>query len=173
MQEQTVYLNGEFMPLSEARIPVLDRGFIFGDGIYEVVPAYQGVPFRWSQHLARLKRSLGKIRIDNPLDDAGWTGLVTDLIGRQIKFVYSLEYPAKSSDELCTVPEGFWNNRTDAEETLERTYGADLMWTLANRLQRLKDYGTVREQFIGTFAAPGPTVVPAFIYAVRPDGRMI
>ncbi len=91
MQEQTVYLNGEFMPLSEARIPVLDRGFIFGDGIYEVVPAYQGVPFRWSQHLARLKRSLGKIRIDNPLDDAGWTGLVTDLIGRhgwRDQFVY-------------------------------------------------------------------------------------
>lgn len=97
----------------------------------------------------------------------------TDQIGRQIKFVYSYEYPAKSSDELCTVPAGFWNNRTDAEETLERTYGADLMWTLANRLQRLRDYGTVREQFIGTFAAAGPTIVPAFIYAVRPDGRMI
>ena len=62
MQEQTVYLNGEFMPLSEARVPVLDRGFIFGDGVYEVAPAYQGVPFRWSQHLARLKRSLAKRR---------------------------------------------------------------------------------------------------------------
>ena len=57
-QEQTVYLNGEFMPLAEAKVPVLDRGFIFGDGVYEVVPAYQGVPFRWAQHLARLKRCL-------------------------------------------------------------------------------------------------------------------
>lgn len=81
-QEQTVYLNGEFMPLSEAKVPVLDRGFIFGDGIYEVVPAYRGVPFRWPQHLARLKRSLGKVRIANPMDDAGWTDLVTALLSR-------------------------------------------------------------------------------------------
>ena len=90
-QEQTVYLNGEFMLMSEARIPVLDRGFIFGDGVYDVVPAYQGVPFRWPQHLARLKRSLGKIRIDNPLDDAGWTRLVSELLARHAwrdQFVY-------------------------------------------------------------------------------------
>ena len=53
---------------------MLDRGFIFGDGIYEVVPVYGGVPFRWPQHLARLERSLGKVRIDNPMDAAGWTG---------------------------------------------------------------------------------------------------
>ncbi len=91
LQEQTVYLNGEFMPLSEAKVPVLDRGFIFGDGVYEVVPAYQGVPFRWAQHLARLKRSLAKVRIDNPLDDAGWTDLVTALLSRhgwQDQFIY-------------------------------------------------------------------------------------
>ena len=90
-QEQTVYLNGEFMPLSEARIPVLDRGFIFGDGVYDVAPAYQGVPFRWEQHLARLKRSLAKVRIRNPLDDAGWTDLVAQLLLRHTwrnQFVY-------------------------------------------------------------------------------------
>ena len=90
-QQQTVYLNGEFMPLSEAKVPVLDRGFIFGDGVYEVVPAYEGVPFRWPQHLARLQRSLGKVRIANPMDDAGWTGLVTDLLSRhdwRDQFVY-------------------------------------------------------------------------------------
>ena len=90
-QEQTVYLNGEFMPMSQARVPVLDRGFIFGDGIYDVVPAYQGVPFRWEQHLARLKRSLGKVRIDNPMDDAGWTRVVTGLLSRHAwrdQFVY-------------------------------------------------------------------------------------
>jgi D-alanine transaminase len=89
--EQTVYLNGEFMPLSQARVPVLDRGFIFGDGVYEVVPAYQGVPFRWEQHLARLKRSLGKVRIGNPMDDGTWTGLVTGLLGRHAwrdQFIY-------------------------------------------------------------------------------------
>ena len=90
-QEQTVYLNGAFMPLSEAKVPVLDRGFIFGDGVYDVVPAYDGVPFRWDEHLARLKRSLGKVRIDNPLDDAGWTQLVSDLLARHAwpdQFVY-------------------------------------------------------------------------------------
>ena len=54
------HLNGEFLPMSQARVPVLDRGFIFGDGVYEVVPAYGRVPFRWPQHLARLKRSLAK-----------------------------------------------------------------------------------------------------------------
>jgi len=80
--EQTVYLNGEFMPLSEAKIPVLDRGFIFGDGIYEVVPVYAGHAFRWPHHLARLKRSLDKISIDNPMSDEQWTALVADLVAR-------------------------------------------------------------------------------------------
>lgn len=79
--DPTVYLNGEWGPLSEARIPVLDRGFIFGDGVYEVVPLYRQadgarLPFRLTQHLARLSRSLGKIRIDNPFDDAGWRELI-------------------------------------------------------------------------------------------------
>lgn len=88
---QTVFLNGEFLPLEQARVPVLDRGFIFGDGIYEVVPVYAGRAFRWPQHLARLKRSLAKIRIDNPHDDAGWTNLVADLVSRHPwtdQFVY-------------------------------------------------------------------------------------
>jgi D-alanine transaminase len=88
---QTVYLNGEFLPLAEARVPVLDRGFIFGDGIYEVVPVYQGVPFRFEHHLARLKRSLHKVRIANPLDDGGWSGVVASLLDRhpwRDQFVY-------------------------------------------------------------------------------------
>jgi D-alanine transaminase len=79
---QTVFLNGEFLPLEQARVPVLDRGFIFGDGIYEVVPSYGGRLFRWPQHLARLKRSLAAIRIANPRDDAGWTALVQELVDR-------------------------------------------------------------------------------------------
>jgi len=61
-------------------VPVLDRGFIFGDGIYEVVPVYGGRPFRWTDHLARLRRSLAKVRIDNPRDDAGWTAMVERLV---------------------------------------------------------------------------------------------
>jgi D-alanine transaminase len=88
---QTVYLNGAFTPLEEARVPVLDRGFIFGDGIYEVVPVYARRPFRWAQHLERLKRSLAAVGITNPHDDAGWTALVAELVARHEwadQFVY-------------------------------------------------------------------------------------
>ncbi|KVM61278.1 D-amino acid aminotransferase [Burkholderia ubonensis] len=74
----------EMAPLSQARIPVLDRGFIFGDGVYEVVPVYAHdgahVPFRIAQHLARLERSLKKIGIANPHDDAGWRALIERVV---------------------------------------------------------------------------------------------
>lgn len=79
---EIVYLNGEFMPLQEARIPVLDRGFIFGDGIYEVIPVYSRHPFRLAEHLVRFERSHQAIRIPNPLSDAEWTKLVEDLVAR-------------------------------------------------------------------------------------------
>ena len=62
--ESIVYLNGEFVPKSEAAIPVEDRGFLFGDGVYEATPAYHGEPFLLDRHLARLSRSLGALRID-------------------------------------------------------------------------------------------------------------
>jgi len=61
-----VYLNGDYLPLAEARVPVLDRGFLFGDGIYEVIPVYSRQPFRLDAHLARLQHSLDAIRLDNP-----------------------------------------------------------------------------------------------------------
>ena len=77
-----VYLNGVFGPLSEAKISVLDRGFIFGDGIYEVVPIYHGKPFRMEQHLARLERSLAKLHIQQPMTKPQWVGLVKDLMAR-------------------------------------------------------------------------------------------
>ena len=89
---QIVYLNGSYMPLSEARIPVLDRGFIFGDGIYEVVPVYEGRPFRLAHHLKRLKRSLAKIRITNPMDDAGWTQLIDELVRRHPQWPNQVVY---------------------------------------------------------------------------------
>lgn len=89
--EQIVWLNGEWTPLAEARVPVLDRGFIFGDGVYEVVPVYGRVPFRWAEHHARLRRSLGRLRIEDPMDAAGWAALVADLVARHPwddQFVY-------------------------------------------------------------------------------------
>ena len=68
------YLNGEYGSLRDAKVSVLDRGFIFGDGVYEVVPAYAGKLFRFDEHMARLERSLAKLRIVNPLTSAEWLG---------------------------------------------------------------------------------------------------
>jgi D-alanine transaminase len=74
------YLNGEFSTVRDAKVSVLDRGFIFGDGVYEVVPAYEGRPFRFEEHMARLDRSLGEMRIPNPMDRAGWRQVVDQLV---------------------------------------------------------------------------------------------
>ena len=77
-----VYLNGDYLPDSEAKVSVLDRGFLFGDGVYEVVPVYGGRLFRLEQHLDRLDRSLAAVRIVPPLDRAGWTGMLEELLAR-------------------------------------------------------------------------------------------
>jgi len=76
----TVYLNGEFLPESKAHVSVLDRGFIFGDGIYEVIPAYGGKLFRFNEHMSRLQNSLDAIRIKNPLSTDDWEKILTELI---------------------------------------------------------------------------------------------
>ena len=78
----TVYLNGEFLPVTEAKISVLDRGFIFGDGIYEVIPVYSRRAFRLKAHLHRLRHSMDSIRLANPHSDAEWTQLLKELIAR-------------------------------------------------------------------------------------------
>jgi len=78
-----VYLNGAFLPIEEARIPVLDRGFIYGDGVYEYIPVYRRQAFRLPQHLARLQHSLDGIRLANPHTDAEWTSIVGELVARQ------------------------------------------------------------------------------------------
>jgi D-alanine transaminase len=76
------YLNGEFTTLPNAKVSVMDRGFVFGDGIYEVVPAYGGKAFRFDEHLARMDRSLGEMRIPNPHTKEQWRELVGELITR-------------------------------------------------------------------------------------------
>jgi D-alanine transaminase len=78
-----VFLNGKFLPIEEARVPVLDRGFIFGDGVYELVPVYSRVPFRMEEHLQRLDHSLAETRIRNPYSRAEWRGIIEKLIARQ------------------------------------------------------------------------------------------
>jgi len=77
-----IYLNGEFMPIEEARVPVLDRGFIFGDGVYEVIPVYSRRPFRLREHLKRLQHSLDSIRLSNPLSEEEWVRLIGELVER-------------------------------------------------------------------------------------------
>ena len=74
------YLNGEFGPLASAKVSVLDRGFIFGDGVYEVVPVYGRRLFRFAEHMARLARNLAKLRIPNPHADDAWLALARRLV---------------------------------------------------------------------------------------------
>ena len=76
------YLNGEYTALRDAKISVMDRGFIFGDGVYEVVPVYAGQPFRFAQHMARLDRSLGELRMRNPLTHAQWREVAMQLLAQ-------------------------------------------------------------------------------------------
>jgi D-alanine transaminase len=76
----TCWLNGDFLPLAEARISPLDRGFLFADGAYEVVPVHRGRPFRMRQHLERFDRSLRELRIRNPLPLAGWVEVTDTLV---------------------------------------------------------------------------------------------
>ncbi len=80
MWDSICYLNGEYLPLGDAKISVLDRGFIFGDGVYEVVPAYNRKPFCMEEHLARLKRSLDALSIPNPHTDEEWKRIILKLI---------------------------------------------------------------------------------------------
>jgi D-alanine transaminase len=76
------YLNGAYLPLADARVSPLDRAFLFGDAVYEVVPVYAARPFRLSQHLQRLDRSLGAIRMPAPLPHARWGQICQELISR-------------------------------------------------------------------------------------------
>jgi len=78
----TVYLNGRFLPLEDAKISVLDRGFIYGDGVYELIPVYHRQPYRLRQHLARLQRSLDGIRMVNPHTDTEWESIIRELVAR-------------------------------------------------------------------------------------------
>ncbi len=78
-----VYLNGRFLPLEDAKVSVLDRGFIYGDGVYELIPVYRRQPFRLPQHLTRLQHSLDGIRLENPHTDAEWTSIVGEIVARQ------------------------------------------------------------------------------------------
>jgi D-alanine transaminase len=78
-----VFLNGRLVPLDQANVSVLDRGFIFGDGVYELVPVYSRVPFRLDEHLTRLERSLGEAKIRNPYSRDQWRSHIYQLVDAQ------------------------------------------------------------------------------------------
>jgi D-alanine transaminase len=83
LPETLCYLNGEYLRLCDAKVSVLDRGFIFGDGAYEMLPVYGRRLFRFDEHLARLQRSLAKLRMSNPHDVAHWLERVRRLVAAQ------------------------------------------------------------------------------------------
>ena len=78
-----VFLNGKFLPMEQAMVPVLDRGFIFGDGVYELIPVYSRAPFRMDEHLACLEKSLAAVRIKNPYPREKWREVLLALIAKQ------------------------------------------------------------------------------------------
>lgn len=80
MSSQTVYLNGRLLPLKEATVSILDRGFMLGDGVYELIPVYHRKPFRLDEHLLRLQHSLDGIRLMNPMQDSEWQQIITQMI---------------------------------------------------------------------------------------------
>jgi len=84
MDNKTVYLNGQYLPLCDAKISVMDRGFLFGDGIYEVIPSYSGKLFHFQEHMERLENSLSSIRLSNPHGRAQWLEILTPLLDKNL-----------------------------------------------------------------------------------------
>lgn len=106
-----VYLNGEFLPADQACVPVTDRGLLFGDSVYEVIPVFSGVPMRGEQHIARLQRSLDAIRLPNPHTPEQWQTIIRQLCERN---------PGENQSVYLQVTRGSYASRahrTPAETT--------------------------------------------------------
>ncbi len=137
-----VHLNGQNLPAEDACVPVLDRGFIFGDGVYEMIPVFGSRPFRLSEHLRRLENSLNEVRIPNPHTRAEWTALIQGLInenggGDQSLYLQITRGPAARDHALPENPTPTvfaMSNplRPPAVETLEQGINAitldDIRW---------------------------------------------
>lgn len=94
------YLNGDFTTLPHAKVSVMDRGFIFGDGVYEVVPVYAGQLFGFKQHMARLDRGLAELRMSNPLTHAQWSDIALQLVAA---YADSTGVAAENTDQLIYI----------------------------------------------------------------------
>jgi D-alanine transaminase len=146
MSAATVFLNGEFLPTGEAKISPLDRGFIFGDGVYEVIPVYARRLFRLADHLRRLRASLDGIRLTNPYDDARWGELMDTLIARnagddQLLYLQVTRGVAKRDFGLPqgTAPTVFmmsnplaYPSREQVESGVAAATSTDFRWTRCN-----------------------------------------
>ncbi len=89
MTNKIVYLNGQYLPLDEAKVSVMDRGFLFGDGVYEVIPCYLGHLFHFQAHQDRLTASLAGIRMVNPYSTEQWLEIFKPLIdASQNQYIY-------------------------------------------------------------------------------------
>jgi len=80
LPDSLCYLDGEFLPLNQAKVSVMDRGFLFGDGAYESIPVYQRRLFRFDDHMARLERSLAKLEIEADLDPEAWLARIRKVV---------------------------------------------------------------------------------------------
>lgn len=98
------YLNGEFTELPDAKINVMDSGFIFCDGVYEVVPVYGGRPFRFEQHMTRLNRSLAEVRIANPMTQAQWAEVALKLVKSYAAFTGAQGRKHQTVDQYSDHP---------------------------------------------------------------------
>jgi len=94
------YLNGDYTLLPDAKISVMDRGFIFGDGVYEVIPVYGGYPFRFKQHMVRLERSLAELRIPNPHTRAQWQNIAMKLVAA---YAASMRAAIEATDQMVYI----------------------------------------------------------------------
>lgn len=80
----SAYLNGEWLAVADAKVSVLDRGFLFGDGVYEVIPVYEGKLFCLDRHISRFLNSLAEVYMDSPLDAAGWASLLQTAVEKSV-----------------------------------------------------------------------------------------
>lgn len=99
MNDKTVYLNSEFLPLKDAKISVMDRGFLFGDGVYEVIPVYNGHIFRVDEHLHRLENSLEEIRLENPYSVEQWLAIFNTLLDKSLDQSIYLQITRGTADK--------------------------------------------------------------------------
>ncbi|NOU23126.1 MAG: D-amino acid aminotransferase [Methyloglobulus sp.] len=143
MENEIVYLNGQYLPLADAKISVMDRGFLFGDGVYEVIPAYSGKLFRLEDHLERLANSLKAIHLQNPHSHEQWRNLLTPLLKKDLDQSVYLQitrgvapkrdhaFPQNATPTVFAMVSGI-TPHADADNGVKALSMEDSRWKLCN-----------------------------------------